>query len=31
MLNKKNCFPEKSLVFDDILHNNFTMGYILSK
>ena len=29
MLNKKIFFPKKSLVFGDILHNNFGIGYIL--
>ena len=28
MLNKKK-IPQKSLVFGDILHNNFSIGYIL--
>ena len=25
----KNFFPKKSLAFGDILHNNFSIGYIL--
>ena len=25
----KKYFPQKSLVFDDILHTNFSIGYIL--
>ena len=29
MSNKKKNFPKKSLVFGDILHSNFSIGYIL--
>ena len=29
MLNKKTFFSQKSLVFGNILHNNFSIGYIL--
>ena len=28
-LNKRKLFSKKSLVFGDILHNNFSIGYIL--
>ena len=30
MLNKNKISKKKSLVFGDILHNNFSIGYILN-
>ena len=29
LIQTKTNFPKKSLVFGDILHNNFSIGYIL--